>query len=108
MNGAYPIDVDGDGTTDLVVLRNGESVLLRGLGNCTFERANERWSFTPGPGNATAFSATWEGGARLPTLAVGRYLKPDAYDCDASVLVRPDSAAQAYAAPIALSRATAR
>jgi hypothetical protein len=29
-NGAYPIDVDGDGQADLVVLRNGESEILRG------------------------------------------------------------------------------
>src|SRR5437762_10439931 len=34
--GAYPIDIDGDGTTDLVVLRNGENVLLRRLGGCRF------------------------------------------------------------------------
>src|SRR5438034_1878245 len=40
--GAYPIDIDGDGVTDLAVLRNGENVLLRGLGGCRFERANER------------------------------------------------------------------
>ena len=40
VNGAYPIDIDGDGITDIVVLRNGENVLLRGLGGCRFERAN--------------------------------------------------------------------
>src|SRR5256885_1835585 len=32
--GAYPIDIDGDGITHLVVLRNGENVLLRGLRGC--------------------------------------------------------------------------
>ena len=41
--GAYPIDIDGDGHADLAILRIGETVLMRGLGNCRFERANERW-----------------------------------------------------------------
>jgi hypothetical protein len=43
--GAYPIDIDGDGITDLVLLRVGEIVLMRGLGDCKFERANEKWGF---------------------------------------------------------------
>src|SRR6266853_1619941 len=29
VNGAYPLDIDGDGRPDLVVLRNGETILLR-------------------------------------------------------------------------------
>ena len=41
VTGAYPLDIDGDGVIDLVVLRVGENVLLRGLGDCRFERANE-------------------------------------------------------------------
>src|SRR5437867_4832478 len=40
VNGAYPIDIDSDGVVDLVVLRNGENVLLRGLGGCRFARAH--------------------------------------------------------------------
>src|SRR3990170_2438075 len=32
--GAYPMDVDSDGNTDLVLLRVGENVVMRGLGNC--------------------------------------------------------------------------
>src|SRR2546425_1939355 len=78
--GAYPIDIDGDGTTDLVVLRNGENVLLRGLGDCRFERANERWGFNGGTTVTTAFSATWEAGATLPTLAFGKYVNPASND----------------------------
>jgi hypothetical protein len=93
VNGAYPIDIDGDGITDLVVLRNGESVLLRGLGGCRFERANERWGFDGGSLPTTAFSATWEGAAALPTLAFGRYLNAASDDphrlCFDNVLVRP-------------------
>ena len=41
VTGAYPLDVDGDGHTDLAVLRVGETLMLRGLGDCRFERANE-------------------------------------------------------------------
>ena len=43
VTGAYPLDVDGDGHTDLAVLRVGETLMLRGLGGCRFERANETW-----------------------------------------------------------------
>ncbi len=74
VTGAYPIDVDGDGLTDLAVLRNGENVLLRGLGDCRFERANETWGYDGGDALTAAFSATWEGSAALPTLAFGNYL----------------------------------
>jgi len=74
VTGAYPLDVDGDGIMDLVLLRVGENVVMRGLGNCKFERANERWSFDGGDGWSTAFSATWEKGANWPTLAVGNYI----------------------------------
>ena len=45
VTGAYPIDIDGDDVVDLAVLRRGENVLLRGLGDCRFERANEAWGF---------------------------------------------------------------
>ena len=32
--GAYPLDIDGDGKTDLVVLRVGEVQVFKGLGQC--------------------------------------------------------------------------
>jgi hypothetical protein len=108
VEGAYPLDVDGDGKVDLAVLRAGESVLLRGLGDCHFERANEAWSFDGGRDMATAFSATWEGSATLPTLAVGAYLTLDlsgepTTDCAQNRLVRPAAGATRYAAPVALT-----
>ena len=108
VEGAYPLDVDGDGQIDLAVLRAGESVLLRGLGGCRFERANEAWSFDGGDGMATAFSATWEGAATLPTLAVGEYLKLDAkgdttLDCADSRLYRPSAGGAGYTTPITLT-----
>ena len=74
VTGAYPLDIDSDGITDLVILRVGENVVLRGLGNCQFERVNEAWGFDGGDGWTTAFSAIWERGATWPTLAVGNYI----------------------------------
>jgi len=72
--GAYPLDVDSDGVMDLVLLRLGENVVMRGLGNCRFERANEAWGFDGGDAWSTAFAATWEDGQSWPTLAVGNYI----------------------------------
>ncbi len=72
--GAYPIDIDGDGIMDVVVLRVGEAVAMKGLGNCQFQRANEAWGFNGGDAWWTAFSATWEHGAAWPTLALGSYI----------------------------------
>ena len=74
VTGAYPIDIDGDGNVDLAVLRIGGSELLRGLGDCRFEPANELWGLAPTPAPTMAFSATWEGAATLPTLAFGNYV----------------------------------
>lgn len=104
--GAYPIDIDGNGLTDLAVLRNGENVLLRGRGDCRFERANARWGYAGGDALTAAFSATWEGSAALPTLAFGNYLDlandPDRGDCADSELVRPGPGQRTYAEPIPL------
>lgn len=107
VTGAYPLDVDGDGVTDLAVLRSGENVLLRGLGGCAFERANERWAFDGGDGRTMAFSATWEGDARLPTLAIGDYIALDEIGtplppCPENQLLRPEGDAR-YGPPIALA-----
>lgn len=102
--GAYPLDIDSDGELDLAILRVGENHLMRGLGGCAFEpfdslafEGSDRWS--------TAFSATWEDGQSLPTLAIGNYVNRDDPDgpfeaCDANVLHRPDG--NAYAFPIPL------
>jgi hypothetical protein len=107
VNGAYPIDIDGDGLTDLVVLRVGENVLLRGLGDCRFERANEALGWVGIDGYTTAFSATWENASTLPTLAVGHYLTLGAdgdttFDCADNAMLRPDRGATRYGAPTPL------
>ena len=74
VTGAYPIDIDGDANMDVMLLRVGENVVMRGLGNCRFERANEMWGFAGGDAWSTAFAATWEGNASWPTLALGNYI----------------------------------
>lgn len=92
VTGAYPLDVDSDGVTDLVVLRNGGggNVLLRGRGGCAFDDATAALGLDGGDAWTVAFSATWEGGDALPTLAFGHYLRADTHECDGNVLVRPD------------------
>jgi enediyne biosynthesis protein E4 len=103
VTGAYPLDIDGDGHSELVILRVGEDVVLRGLGGCRFERANESFGIDGGDTWTAAFSATWEGDSALPTLAFGDYLAADREHCEDSRLMRPDPAGGGYAAPIALS-----
>ena len=106
VTGAYPLDIDSDGYVDLAVLRHGENVLLRGLGDCTFEHANDLWGFDGGDAWTTAFSATWEAGSEMPTLAFGNYIQLDERghqqgDCFDNVLVRPTS--DSYGAPADLA-----
>lgn len=103
VTGAYPIDIDGDGHVDLAVLRVGEDVVLRGRGNCRFERANETWGIDGGDTWTDAFSATWEGTNALPTLAFGDYLAPDRQSCEDSRLFRPAAGGDGYAPPTALT-----
>ena len=76
--GSYPVDIDSDGRTDLVLLRRGENQVMRGTGACHFERANEAWNFKGGDEWSAAFAATWEHGQDWPTLAVGNYIDPKA------------------------------
>ena len=90
VTGAYPIDIDSDGHTDLAILRVGENVLMKGGPDCTFTSL----PFETSPKWTTAFSATWEEGARLPTLAFGNYVdrtNPDGPfgTCDTNTLYRP-------------------
>jgi hypothetical protein len=105
--GAYPLDIDGDGLIDLIVLRVGEVEVYRGLGGCRFERANDRWNIHTGAMWHTAFSATWERGNRLPTLAFGTYtdLQRKKYpwgSCTPLLMYRPAPEATRYGEPLRL------
>lgn len=105
VTGAYPLDIDSDGIMDLVVLRVGENVVMRGLGNCKFERANEAWGFDGGDAWSTSFSAMWEKGAAWPTLAIGNYIDRRQEtspwgSCTDNWLHRPGG--KKFAAPVAL------
>ncbi|MGH2477646.1 MAG: CRTAC1 family protein [Candidatus Limnocylindrales bacterium] len=106
--GAYPLDIDGDGHVDLAILRDDGAALLRGVGDCAFEPGDDRWSFSAATAATTAFSATWEGSAALPTLAFGKYVGTDAagnstYVCPDNELFRPNVAGSGYAPSIPLA-----
>ncbi|MGH1415454.1 MAG: CRTAC1 family protein [Pelagimonas sp.] len=102
--GAYPINIDNDLFTDLVILRVGPDMLMRGLGDCQFEPMD--LGFQSGDHWTTAFSATWEAGQTLPTLAFGTYVdrsdpKGPFQTCDDTLLYRPDG--DRYTAPLHLT-----
>lgn len=102
--GAYPIDIDADGNADLVVLRVGEIEVFKGLGACKFERANSTWNIPNNNDWHTAFSATWEKGQSMPTLAFGTYYDRSRPDfpwgtCTPGWLLRADESGKKYAAP---------
>lgn len=105
VTGAYPLDVDGDEILDLFVMRTGENALLRGIGDCSFERANELWGFDGGTSWTTAFAANWFDETAFPTLAVGNYTQPD-HDggtfgvCQPNQVIRPNG--DAFRQPAAL------
>lgn len=94
VTGAYPLDIDQDGRQDLVLLRVGGNILLKGLAECRFEKANFAWKFDGGRAWTTAFSAIFEPGATHPTLAFGNYVDRAAPGspwgtCADNVLLRP-------------------
>ena len=107
VTGAYALDIDSDGIKDVVLLRVGENLLLRGKGNCQFERANEAWNFAGGDAWSTAFAATFEKAAKWPTLAIGNYidrreeLSPWG-SCTDNWLHRPNANQLGFAKPLAL------
>lgn len=104
VTGAYPVDIDSDGFLDLAVLRVGKDLLLRGKSNCAFEpfaelnfQSQDHWT--------TGFSATWESGKTLPTLAFGTYVDRSNPDgpfeaCGPTLLYRPEGSE--YGAPVHL------
>lgn len=104
VTGAYPLDIDSDGIVDLAILRVGENLLMRGHGNCEFSPFDAGFADRH-QGWTTAFSATWEAGQTLPTLAFGNYVDQSDADgpfeaCDDNVILRPEGSG--YTNPIVL------
>ncbi|MGB7432260.1 MAG: CRTAC1 family protein [Ahrensia sp.] len=94
VSGAYPLDIDNDGYQDIVVLRLGRNLVLKGGPDCTFENAANDFEFDGGREWTTAFSATFEAGQTFPTLAFGNYVDRTAPGtpwgtCHDNVLMRP-------------------
>ena len=104
--GLYPLDIDGDDFLDLVVLRVGANQLLKGDGACGFMDHGAAWEFDGGDSWSTAFSATWEPGRDLPTLAIGNYVDRDDpkgpfETCDDNALYRAEGDRYGAPAPVA-------
>lgn len=94
VTGAYPLDMNADGHTDLFVLRVGANAVLLGGPDCSFTDAtatlgipeNDRWS--------TAFTAWWEAGEEAPAIAIGNYVDREDPEgpfeaCDENAILRP-------------------
>lgn len=107
--GAYPLDIDSDGHPDLVLLRLGENLILRGGPDCRFTKANRRFAFDGGRAWTTAFAAAWEKDGAFPTLAFGNYVDRQAPGspwgtCHDNALHRPAAgAAPDYGTALALA-----
>jgi len=104
--GAYPLDFDNDGWMDLFLLKVGKNKILKGGPDCRFSPANASFGYLDDGQWSTAFSATWEEGQVLPTLAVGNYVDREHKDapfgtCENNYLYRPTNSA--YEIPIPLS-----
>ena len=108
VTGAYPIDMDSDGIMDVVLLRVGENLVMRGKGGCQFERANEAWGFDGGDAWSTAFAATWEKGASLADARHRQLCGPDRGDFALGLVHRqlaapaPVADQRRFAAPLPL------
>lgn len=105
VTGAYPLDIDSDGLIDLAVLRVGPNLLLRGEGGCRFSDASAEWGLAPRDAWTTAFTATWENGAKLPTLVFGNYVdraNPNGpfQACDENEVYRPEDRKYGEAEPL--------
>jgi hypothetical protein len=106
VTGAYPLDIDGDAWLDLAVIRVGENLLFRGGPDCSFAPFPDALGFTSDDRWTTAFTATWEAGATLPTLAFGNYVdrsnpKGPFEACDINQLYRPAGASYGPATMLA-------
>ena len=103
--GAYPLDFDNDGIVDLFVLKLGANQLWKGLGGCRFADVSREAGFFRDEAWSTAFSAVWEAGNDLPTLAVGNYVNRNAPGspfgtCHDNLVYRPAGKSGKYRPPL--------
>ncbi len=99
VTGAYALHLDNDRYIDLVVLRVGRNLLLKGDGDCGYSKANRRFAFDGGREWTTGFSAVWERESHFPTLAFGNYIDQSAPGspwgtCHENVLLRASNSAK--------------
>ena len=92
--GAYPVNLDNDQWMDLILLRLGQNLLLKGLGDCQFTAANASFGFDGGAEWSTAFAVSYFGNDQHPTFAVGNYVDRSAPGspwgtCSDNLLYRP-------------------
>ena len=106
--GAYPLDIDNDRHMDLVLLKLGRNLVLKGGPDCQFEKANREFEIDGGRAWSTAMSAIWEKGSRFPTIAIGNYVDRSAPGtpfgtCEANQLLRSrPGEAPDYSEPLTL------
>ncbi len=105
--GAYPADIDNDAYTDLVLLRLGQNIILKGGPDCMFTKANSLYSLGGGRAWTTGFSACWEQDAQYPTLVFGNYVDRSAPGspwgtCQANEFIRPQDGKLDYSHSLAL------
>lgn len=96
VTGLYPVNIDNDGFRDLVLLRVGRNIILKGGPDCTFDNASRAFAFDGGRAWTTAFAATFEKDQAFPTLAFGNYVDRTAPGspwgtCHDNVLMRPSN-----------------
>jgi len=92
--GVYPLDIDNDRHMDLVLLRLGRNLVLKGGPDCQFEKANRTFAIDGGRAWSTGMSAIWENGSQFPTIAIGNYVDRSAPGtpfgtCEPNQLLRP-------------------
>ena len=93
--GIYALDIDGDHKDELVLLRLGENIVLKGLGACTFERVDRAWGIDGGRSWTTAFRRHLGGRQPFPDPGFRQLCRPHragvalGHLCGTIILMRP-------------------